>query len=798
MDVSSGLWAQTPDDMKNQLEEEIKMKYEASASGKVEFDAYRKAYLQWLKFREQGKVRSDAMFVIADYTKIRTEKRLFLLDVSDSPKVLLETFVAHGYKSGGDYTRYFSNVPESKKSSREFLITGSKGVGGKVGKMIFLDGQNPGINDNVRRREILFHKTQSETGHAMSAGCLSVPASQNNIWRNTISDKIMIYSHSHEAEGIGGEIPLETAEYSRSAVHNPANVPPLPPGEEPVLFENLGIAKAAQESPSLASQQGSMPLELLGSAGIPFILNSGTTDNSSELPPEDEEIQVNTVGNAPYHGEATFERCQMIANEPWDKVVEKAKSGEDPHDSFKSSWGDLHNQIKTSHDIEDWRGTNMAQNHLALTRECAAMAYLTEDSPLDDDRVNMPQKEKSNDGAIECEYHSAESQDFRHCQKTIREYDEILRQEEELEKKQAKDFKDKGETTINTLGTATSNNKQMDALNSQATLTGEKEKIAGEREEFQIKKGTYLQQALAQFPTRNSLLEKCRSKYKRFNQGGIKEYEEFVSLFDTPNRATPALPEPCYNAIDRMKVKFVQNVKARNQMKKVIRKAGLKAMDYNEKKGIFKNQGNFLNKTAVSTDRSYFFNSSNNQFESCSDSDPNCSKGKERIVNEALSSYYGKLGNSGGKGATTQSLSGRGILDKWTSSGIYEKDRYLIMGNVLKNPTDFNLSKMNNNILEFKQFYGYRKKLGELEKNQIQSVEGYFDRIKKGKIQVSNHHDVIARLAEMDKKSGRRENVIYKKDGKVFDFDINKNLDNSIFKIISNRYNQKILKLEKK
>jgi hypothetical protein len=502
-----------------------------------------------------------------------------------------------------------------------------------------------------------------------------------------------------------------------------------------------------------------------------------------------EDASLDKVGSAPYHGEKTFENCQHSADEKWEKVVQKGVSGDDPHDSFKSQWGNLHQKVSEAENLDDWKVLNMAQNNLALIRECAAMAYITEDSPLDDERVNIDQTEKSNDGAIECQYKGAISQDFKICHKTIVEYDDILRKEEEENKKDGVNYDNKGESVIKTLGNAT-NSKQAQALNSQKTLVQEKEKIAKRREEFQIKKAKYLQSALSSFPTRNSLLEKCRSKYKKFNKGGIKEYKEFVKILDRKDVPVPTLPDPCYNAIEIMNVKLVQNVKARNQLKTVIKKAGLKAMDLNEKNGIFKNQGNFINRTSMTAGKSYFFNKSDNNFEQCSNNDDKCKRDKTLVKNNSFDSLTFKGGN-GSKSKRNKN----GILDKWTSTGVYDKKRYDHMDFVLNKPINKNLITMNNNVIEFKKYSNYRDSLGELDEYQQVSLKGYFNKIKNGKLIITDQKNVVASLNKESANNGKLKNVIYKKDGRIFEFDIEKNPAHSLFKIISHRYNQKYLEL---
>ena len=65
--------------------------------------------------------RSDVIS-ICDFSQSSRNKRLYVVDM-DQKKVLINTYVAHGRRSGSEYARSFSNNPESHKSSLGFYIT---------------------------------------------------------------------------------------------------------------------------------------------------------------------------------------------------------------------------------------------------------------------------------------------------------------------------------------------------------------------------------------------------------------------------------------------------------------------------------------------------------------------------------------------------------------------------------------------------------------------------------------------------------------------------------------------------
>ena len=92
---------------------------------------------------------------IIDYSKPSNEKRLFVIDV-ENRKLLYNTQVAHGKKSGYVNATKFSNKYGSHKSCLGFFITGNSYYG-KRGYSLQLEGLEKGINDNARSRGIVIH-----------------------------------------------------------------------------------------------------------------------------------------------------------------------------------------------------------------------------------------------------------------------------------------------------------------------------------------------------------------------------------------------------------------------------------------------------------------------------------------------------------------------------------------------------------------------------------------------------------------------------------------------------------------
>jgi hypothetical protein len=92
---------------------------------------------------------------IIDYSKPSSEKRFFIIDV-ENHKLLYQTLVAHGKKSGYVNATKFSNKIGSHKSSLGFFRTGNSYFGLR-GYSLQLEGLEKGINDNARQRGIIIH-----------------------------------------------------------------------------------------------------------------------------------------------------------------------------------------------------------------------------------------------------------------------------------------------------------------------------------------------------------------------------------------------------------------------------------------------------------------------------------------------------------------------------------------------------------------------------------------------------------------------------------------------------------------
>ncbi|MCD6039712.1 MAG: hypothetical protein K0S27_1112 [Gammaproteobacteria bacterium] len=121
----------------------------------------------YLKARAQGLDQKQLLTVI-DYSKPSNERRLWVIDVKNT-KVLFNTWVAHGKNSGGLKATRFSNNAHSLASSLGVFVTENSYLGGH-GYSMRIQGLEPGINDHVYHREVVFHGAGYASGDLLKSG----------------------------------------------------------------------------------------------------------------------------------------------------------------------------------------------------------------------------------------------------------------------------------------------------------------------------------------------------------------------------------------------------------------------------------------------------------------------------------------------------------------------------------------------------------------------------------------------------------------------------------------------------
>ncbi len=143
--------------------------------------AYDYAMLGYNVLRARHKIANDKILSIVDFSLPSSKKRLFVIDVKNY-KLLFVTYVAHGKNSGLDKALYFSNEPESNKSSVGFYTTLGTYTGAH-GYSLKLEGQEIGYNNKAFERDIVVHsadyvdesvvKSQGYLGRSLGCPALS-------------------------------------------------------------------------------------------------------------------------------------------------------------------------------------------------------------------------------------------------------------------------------------------------------------------------------------------------------------------------------------------------------------------------------------------------------------------------------------------------------------------------------------------------------------------------------------------------------------------------------------------------
>jgi len=138
------------------------------------------------KIQKYNPPRKDYVIII-DYRKNLLSNRLFVLDMK-SNKVVVESRVTHALNSGKLYATDFSNTPNSKKSCVGALITQNPRIG-RYGYSMVVKGLDEGINDNIKKRVIIFHPTRCP----WSEGCFATLKETNKKIIDLTHDGCLVY-----------------------------------------------------------------------------------------------------------------------------------------------------------------------------------------------------------------------------------------------------------------------------------------------------------------------------------------------------------------------------------------------------------------------------------------------------------------------------------------------------------------------------------------------------------------------------------------------------------------------------
>ena len=146
----------------------------------------------------KGLISKTNILSVCDFSQSSENKRFYIIDVKNF-KVLMNTHVAHGKKSGLQYASKFSNKMESHQSSLGFYVT--KGTyKGKHGLSLRLTGVDKGFNSNAEKRAIVVHGAQyigenreDAVNMGRSFGCPAVPQAQSARVINLIKEGTCLF-----------------------------------------------------------------------------------------------------------------------------------------------------------------------------------------------------------------------------------------------------------------------------------------------------------------------------------------------------------------------------------------------------------------------------------------------------------------------------------------------------------------------------------------------------------------------------------------------------------------------------
>lgn len=157
-------------------------------------EAFRYAWKGYQYLLSHKLIEREDYLTICDFSQSSSQKRLYIINVTTS-ELVLQTYVAHGKNSGGEFATHFSNQAESLESSLGFYITRST-YSGKHGLSLHIDGVDQGFNDKAMERTIVIHgaayvdEARARQGIMMgrSWGCPAVSEKESGYIINTLKN----------------------------------------------------------------------------------------------------------------------------------------------------------------------------------------------------------------------------------------------------------------------------------------------------------------------------------------------------------------------------------------------------------------------------------------------------------------------------------------------------------------------------------------------------------------------------------------------------------------------------------
>ncbi|MEP7374430.1 MAG: murein L,D-transpeptidase catalytic domain family protein [Chitinophagaceae bacterium] len=161
--------------------------------------AFEYAYKGYRRLLQKKIISKQDYLTICDFSQSSNNKRLYLVDMVNN-KVILNTYVAHGRNSGGEYATRFSNRTKSLQSSLGFYVTQSVYYG-EHGLSLRVAGLEKGFNDKALQRNIVIHgadyigdkKPGRNNYMGRSYGCPAIPRKECSEVINMIKNGSCIF-----------------------------------------------------------------------------------------------------------------------------------------------------------------------------------------------------------------------------------------------------------------------------------------------------------------------------------------------------------------------------------------------------------------------------------------------------------------------------------------------------------------------------------------------------------------------------------------------------------------------------
>ncbi|MEO1049294.1 MAG: murein L,D-transpeptidase catalytic domain family protein [Bacteroidota bacterium] len=166
---------------------------------KPQYDIFKRGVVGYLNLKSQNRLSDKGILTLVDFRSSANVERMWVLDLKGN-RVLYHNLVAHGRNSGDEYATKFSNRFGSYQSSLGFYVTGATYTG-KHGLSLRLDGVEPLINSNARKRAVVMHSAEyvshdfaNQYGRlGRSLGCPAIPVENHKEVIDRLSDNTCLF-----------------------------------------------------------------------------------------------------------------------------------------------------------------------------------------------------------------------------------------------------------------------------------------------------------------------------------------------------------------------------------------------------------------------------------------------------------------------------------------------------------------------------------------------------------------------------------------------------------------------------